>query len=125
MQGGQVFRDQEGRRGCRVVFRDQEGWKGSRVGRCSETRRGGEGAGWAGVQRLVERVQGWQVFRDRCSETRRDGEGARWAGVQRPGGVEREHGRQVFRDQEGLRGSMVDRCSETRRGGEGARWAGV
>ena len=63
VQGGQVFRDQEGRRGCRVVFRDQEGWKGSRVGRCSETKRGGEGAGWAGVQRpggvdLHERLHG-------------------------------------------------------------------
>ena len=43
MQGGQVFRD-----------------------RCSETRMGGEGAGWAGVQRpgWVEREQGGQVFRD-------------------------------------------------------------
>ena len=75
------------------------------MGRCLETRSGGEGAGLAGVQRQVERVQGGQVFRDqegwrgcwvgKCSETRRGGEGAGWAGVQRPGGVdlhERLHG---------------------------------
>ena len=40
--------------------------RGCSVGTCLETRKGGEGAGWAGVERpgRVERVQGGQVLRD-------------------------------------------------------------